>query len=71
LDIKDYSRWPGQKRIGQADRILGATLLCVEGDETVHSLLDARAAGVSCAVRRRCMHSHPTVSETFRRCWMG
>lgn len=47
----------------QTDRILGAALLCIEGDEIVHSLLDAMAAGVSCEVLRRCVHIHPTVSE--------
>jgi len=43
--------------------ILGAALLCIEGDEIVHSLLDLMAAGVSYKVMERAMHIHPTVSE--------
>lgn len=45
------------------ERILGAALLCIEGDEIVHSLLDVMAAGASYRVVQRCMHIHPTVSE--------
>ena len=45
------------------ERILGAALLCIEGDEIVHSLLDVMAAGASYKVIQRCMHIHPTVSE--------
>jgi pyruvate/2-oxoglutarate dehydrogenase complex dihydrolipoamide dehydrogenase (E3) component len=45
------------------ERILGAALLCIEGDEIVHSLLDVMAAGASYQVIRRCTHIHPTVSE--------
>jgi len=29
----------------ETERILGAALLCIEGDEIVHSLLDVMAAG--------------------------
>ena len=47
----------------QTERILGAALLCIEGDEIVHSLLDVMAAGASYQVIRRSMHIHPTVSE--------
>jgi len=47
----------------QSERILGAALLCIEGDEIVHSLLDLMAAGVSYKVMERAMHIHPTVSE--------
>src|SRR3712207_2250828 len=43
--------------------ILGAALLCVEGDEIVHSLLDVMAAGAPYTVVQRSMHIHPTVSE--------
>jgi pyruvate/2-oxoglutarate dehydrogenase complex dihydrolipoamide dehydrogenase (E3) component len=45
------------------ERILGAALLCIEGDEIVHSLLDVMAAGASYKVVQRAMHIHPTVSE--------
>ena len=47
----------------QTERILGAALLGIEGDEAVHLLLDARAAGVSYKVIQRAVHIHPTVSE--------
>lgn len=47
----------------QTQRILGAALLCIEGDEIVHSLLDIMAAGQPYTVIRRCVHIHPTVSE--------
>jgi pyruvate/2-oxoglutarate dehydrogenase complex dihydrolipoamide dehydrogenase (E3) component len=43
--------------------ILGAALLCVEGDEIVHSLLDVMAARAPYTVVQRCVHIHPTVSE--------
>lgn len=44
-------------------RILGAALLCIEGDEIVHSLLDVMAANLPYTVVQHCMHIHPTVSE--------
>jgi pyruvate/2-oxoglutarate dehydrogenase complex dihydrolipoamide dehydrogenase (E3) component len=47
----------------QSERVPGAALLCIEGDEIVHSLLDVMAADVSYQVVRRCVHIHPTVSE--------
>jgi len=46
-----------------SERILGAALLCIEGDEVVHSLLDVMAAGASYKVIQRAVHIHPTVSE--------
>ena len=46
-----------------SERILGAALLCIEGDEIVHSLLDVMAADAPYTVVRRAMHIHPTVSE--------
>ena len=48
---------------GRTDQILGATLLCIEADEIIHSLLDVMAAGAPYTVIQRCMHIHPTVSE--------
>ena len=47
----------------QTERILGASLLCIEGDEIVHSLLDVMAANASYRVVQRAVHIHPTVSE--------
>jgi pyruvate/2-oxoglutarate dehydrogenase complex dihydrolipoamide dehydrogenase (E3) component len=46
-----------------SQRILGAALLCIEGDEIVHSLLDVMAAGAPYTVVQRAVHIHPTVSE--------
>ena len=45
------------------DRILGASLLGVNGDEAVHSILDAMAAGSTATALARTVHIHPTVSE--------
>ena len=47
----------------ESERILGASLLCIEGDEIVHSLLDVMAADASYKVIRQAVHIHPTVSE--------
>jgi pyruvate/2-oxoglutarate dehydrogenase complex dihydrolipoamide dehydrogenase (E3) component len=47
----------------QTERILGATLLCIEGDEIAHSLLDVMYSGASYRVIQRAVHIHPTVSE--------
>lgn len=46
-----------------SERILGAALLCIEGDEIVHALLDAMSVGASYKAIQRTMHIHPTVSE--------
>jgi pyruvate/2-oxoglutarate dehydrogenase complex dihydrolipoamide dehydrogenase (E3) component len=45
------------------ERILGAALLGIDGDEVVHSLLDAMYADAPYTVIRRAMHIHPTVTE--------
>jgi len=47
----------------QTERILGASLLCIDGDEIVHSLLDLMAANAPYTVIARAVHIHPTVSE--------
>ncbi|MGH8713346.1 MAG: FAD-containing oxidoreductase [Casimicrobiaceae bacterium] len=47
----------------QTEKILGAALLGIEGDEAVHSILDVMAAGAPYTVLQRAMHIHPTVSE--------
>jgi pyruvate/2-oxoglutarate dehydrogenase complex dihydrolipoamide dehydrogenase (E3) component len=43
--------------------ILGASILGVEGDEVVHSILDIMYARQPCTVIQRAVHIHPTVSE--------
>ncbi len=47
----------------QTERILGASMLCAEGDEIVHSLLDIMAADVPYTIVARSVHIHPTVTE--------
>lgn len=44
-------------------RILGAAILGMSGDEVVHALLDVMAADQPYTVISRAMHIHPTVSE--------
>lgn len=47
----------------ESQRILGAAILGVEGDEVVHAVLDVMYAGAPYTVLQRAMHIHPTVSE--------
>lgn len=49
----------------QTGRILGASLLCIEGDENVHALLDVMSASAWYRVVQHAVHIHPTVSELF------
>jgi pyruvate/2-oxoglutarate dehydrogenase complex dihydrolipoamide dehydrogenase (E3) component len=46
-----------------SQRLLGAAILGLNGDEVVHSLLDVMAAGQPYTVISRAMHIHPTVTE--------
>ena len=46
-----------------SERILGAALLGVDGDEIVHSILDIMYADAPYTVIQRAMHIHPTVTE--------
>jgi len=45
------------------ERILGATILGVDGDEIIHSLLDIMYADKPYTVISRAVHIHPTISE--------
>jgi len=47
----------------ESQRLLGASILGLNGDEVVHSLLDIMAAGMPYTVISRAVHIHPTVSE--------
>ena len=47
----------------QTNRILGAAILGVGGDEVVHSILDVMYAKAPYTVIQRAVHIHPTVSE--------
>ncbi len=45
------------------DKILGAAILGLNGDEAVHAFLDVMAADAPYTVISRAMHIHPTVAE--------
>lgn len=47
----------------ESERILGATIFGIGGDEIVHSLLDAMYADAPYTVIKRAVHIHPTVTE--------
>ena len=47
----------------ETQRILGAAILGIGGDEVVHTLLDVMAADAPYTVIQRAMHIHPTVAE--------
>lgn len=47
----------------KTERILGASLLGIEGDEAIHSILDVMYADAPYTVIRNAVHIHPTVSE--------
>jgi pyruvate/2-oxoglutarate dehydrogenase complex dihydrolipoamide dehydrogenase (E3) component len=47
----------------ETKRILGASILGIDGDEVIHSLLDIMYAGTPYTVIQRAMHIHPTVTE--------
>lgn len=45
------------------DKILGAAILGIEGDEIIHSILDIMYADEPYTTIKRAVHIHPTVSE--------
>jgi len=47
----------------ETEKILGAAILGIGGDEVIHSLLDVMYAGAPYTVIQRAMHIHPTVTE--------
>ena len=47
----------------QTKRVLGASILGIEGDEVIHLFIDNMAAGLPYTAISRTMHVHPTVSE--------
>ena len=47
----------------ETKRVLGASLLGIEGDEVIHLFVDNIAAGLPYTAISRTMHIHPTVSE--------
>ena len=46
-----------------SQRILGAAILGLNGDEVIHGLLNVMAAGLPFTALSRTVHIHPTVSE--------
>jgi len=47
----------------ETDQILGAAILGLNGDEAIHSIIDAMNARLPYMAIQRSMHIHPTVSE--------
>ena len=47
----------------QSNKILGAAMLGIAGDEAVHAFLDVMAAGAPYTAISRTVHIHPTVAE--------
>ena len=47
----------------ETEKILGAAILGVGGDEIVHSIVDLMYADAPYTVIQRAVHIHPTVSE--------
>jgi len=47
----------------ETKRIVGAALLGIEVDESIHCIIDVMNAGAPYTAIRRAMHIHPTVSE--------
>jgi len=47
----------------ETKRILGASLLGIEADEAIHSIIDVMSAGAPYTAITRAVHIHPTVSE--------
>jgi pyruvate/2-oxoglutarate dehydrogenase complex dihydrolipoamide dehydrogenase (E3) component len=47
----------------ESEKILGAALLGIEGDEIIHDVLDVMYAGAPYHTIARAMHIHPTVAE--------
>jgi pyruvate/2-oxoglutarate dehydrogenase complex dihydrolipoamide dehydrogenase (E3) component len=47
----------------RTERILGAAILGIEGDEAIHTFIDIMTAGATFRTLRDAMHIHPTISE--------
>ena len=47
----------------ETKKILGTSLLGIECDEVIHSILDMMYAKAPCTVIQRAMQIHPTVTE--------
>ena len=63
---KERSETQGFMKIlidADTDRILGAAVLGIGGDEIVHAVLDVMYADAPYTVIQRAVHIHPTVTE--------
>ena len=63
---KERSETQGFMKIlidAESERILGASILGIGGDEIIHSILDVMYADAPYSVISRAMHIHPTVTE--------
>ena len=63
---KERSKTQGFMKIlidAESERILGASILGIGGDEIIHSILDVMYADAPYSVISRAMHIHPTVTE--------
>jgi pyruvate/2-oxoglutarate dehydrogenase complex dihydrolipoamide dehydrogenase (E3) component len=47
----------------ETKQILGAAILGIEGDETIHTFIDIMTAGAPYSTLQYAMHIHPTISE--------
>ncbi len=47
----------------ETDRILGAAILGLNGDEAIHGIIDVMHADLPYTTIQRSVHIHPTVSE--------
>ncbi len=63
---REFSETQGFMKVlvdAQSQRLLGAAILGLNGDEVVHGMLDVMLAGQPYTAISRAMHIHPTVSE--------
>ncbi len=56
---------------GDTDKILGAVILGLSGDEVVHVVLDVMYSGKPYTTISRAVHIHPTVAELLPTVFQG
>jgi len=64
--VRERSETQGFMKIlidAQTEKILGAVVLGIGGDEVIHSILDVMYAGAPYTTIQRAVHIHPTVTE--------
>ncbi len=63
---KESSQTQGFMKVlvdAESERILGAAILGLNGDEAIHGIIDTMYANAPNTVIQRAVHIHPTVSE--------